>query len=33
MILRNIVAFIGLCLGMFLFIFVWLCLDYFTRGL
>ena len=32
MILRNIVAFIGLCLGMGLFVFVWLCLDYLTKG-
>ena len=33
MILRNIAAFIGLVVGMSLFVFIWLSLDYFTKGL
>ena len=31
--MKNLIAFIGLVLGMTLFVFVWLCLDYFTRSL
>ncbi len=32
MILRNIAAFIGLCLAMLPFVAVWLTIDYFTKG-
>ena len=31
--MKNLIAFVSLVLGMTLFVFVWLCLDYFTRGL
>lgn len=33
MLLNKILSFVLLVLGMTLFVFVWLCLDFFTRGL